>query len=125
MIRQIRASYFPNFKNAEYCALSTDTIPNYVKDGDIVYLIDQGKRCIYDAVSGTLVPQQSSGGGGLPSGGSAGQVIMNDGSGGGYWVTLGFVVDENGILDIGEIDGSASTSDVVGVGEAGYMILRS
>ena len=63
MLKQTRASYFSNFKNAQYCALSTDTIPNYIKNGDEVYFIDTAKRCLYDADSGTLIEQPSSGGG--------------------------------------------------------------
>ena len=42
MIKQIRASYFANFKNAQYCALSSDTVPDYLENGDEVYIIDTG-----------------------------------------------------------------------------------
>ena len=48
MIKQIRASYFANFKNAQYCALSTDQIPDYLENGDEVYIIDTGKNYFFD-----------------------------------------------------------------------------
>lgn len=54
MIKQIRASYFANFKNAQYCALSTDLIPDYLENGDKVYMIDTGKNYFWDAISSDL-----------------------------------------------------------------------
>ena len=61
MIKQIRASYFVNFKNAQYCALSTDPIPDYLENGDEVYMIDIGKNYIWDAISSDLYEDKSSG----------------------------------------------------------------
>lgn len=64
MIKQIRASYSNNKKNAQYCALSTDNLPNYLKNGDEVYFIDTGKSYIYNEQTGELVEGTLSGGGG-------------------------------------------------------------
>lgn len=63
MIKQIRASYSNNKKNAQYCALSTDNLPNYLKNGDEVYFIDTGKSYIYNEQTGELVEGTLSGGG--------------------------------------------------------------
>lgn len=63
MIKLIRPAFYHNKRNASYCALSTDSIPDYVKDGDEVYLIDEGIYTRYDATSGQLVPDESEGGG--------------------------------------------------------------
>ena len=63
MIKQIRASYSNNKKNAQYCALSTDNLPNYLKNGDEVYFIDTGKCYIYNGQTGELVEGTLSGGG--------------------------------------------------------------
>lgn len=59
MIKQIRASYFANFKNAQYCALSSDPIPDYLENGDKVYLIDKGKNYIWDASSSSLIEDKT------------------------------------------------------------------
>ena len=64
MIKQIRASYSNNKKNAQYCALSTDELPNYFKNGDEVYFIDTGKCYTYNEQTGELVEGTLSGGGG-------------------------------------------------------------
>lgn len=66
MIQLIRAAYYSNFKNAEYCALSTDltTLPTYLKNGDKIYVIDTGKKYIYNSASGEIVEEISGGGGG-------------------------------------------------------------
>ena len=72
MIKQIRASYFANFKNAQYCALSSDTIPDYLENGDEVYIIDTGKNYIYDASSSSLIEKKPING--VPSGGVSGQL---------------------------------------------------
>ena len=107
MIKQIRASYFANFKNAQYCALSSDTIPDYLENGDEVYIIDTGKNYIYDASSSSLVEKKQIKG--VPSGGVSGQVLGKTGSEEDdyAWVTLsegiqtiGFVTDANGILNV-------------------------
>lgn len=105
MIKQIRAAYFPNFKNAEYCALSDDPIPDYVNDGDKVYIIDSGKYCIYDATSGTLAEEPNIG---LLSGGLQNQVLVktDDENYNFEWKTITgssvveFALDNNNILDI-------------------------
>ena len=75
MIKQIRASYFHNFKNAQYCALSNDPIPDYLENGDQVYIIDQGKIYYWDESSSSLFEKPTTG---LPSGGTAGQVLGLD-----------------------------------------------
>ena len=68
MIKQMRASYFHNFKNAQYCALSDDPIPNDLENGDEVYIIDQGKIYYWDASSSSLYEYKGGQGG---SGGSS------------------------------------------------------
>lgn len=107
MIKQIRASYFANFKNAQYCALSTDTIPDYLENGDEVYIIDTGKNYIYDASSSSLIEKKPITG--LPSGGVSGQVLGKTGTEDDdvQWITLtqgiqtiGFATDTNGILNV-------------------------
>lgn len=62
MIKQIRPSYYHNKKNAQYCCLSTDSLPSYLKNGDEVYFIDTGKNYIYDETNHELVEDKSSGG---------------------------------------------------------------
>lgn len=62
MIKQIRAAFYHNKKNSQYCCLSTDEIPDYLKNGDEVYFIDTGKKYVYDAISGQLYEKQSGGG---------------------------------------------------------------
>lgn len=84
MIKQIRASYFANFKNAQYCALSSDAVPDYLENGDEVYIIDTGKNYIYDASSSSLIEKKSTTG--LPSGGTAGQVLGLDSNLNPTWV---------------------------------------
>lgn len=69
MIKQMRASYFHNFKNAQYCALSNDPIPDYLENGDQVYIIDQGKIYYWDELSSSLYEYKGRGEGG--SGGSS------------------------------------------------------
>jgi len=67
MIKQIRAAFYHNKKNAQYCCLSEDienAIPDCLKNGDEVYFIDTGKKYVYDAVSGQLYEKPSGGGGG-------------------------------------------------------------
>ena len=66
MIQLVRAAYYSNFKNAEYCALSTDltTLPTYLKNGDKIYVIDTGKKYTYNSSSEEIVEEAS---GGLPS----------------------------------------------------------
>ena len=73
MIKQMRASYFHNLKNAQYCALSDDPIPDYLENGDEVYIIDTGKNYFWDASSSSLIEKKAVIG--LPSGGVAGQVL--------------------------------------------------
>ena len=107
MIKQIRASYFYNFKNAQYCALSTDIneIPSYLNNGDQVYIIDTGKSFIYNETTGQLEEEPTIG---MLSGGAQNQVLMKN-SGENYdmsWTTLtdlssvGFGIDANGILNV-------------------------
>ena len=107
MIKQIRASYYHNFKNAQYCALSTDTdeIPNYLKNGDQVYIIDTGKSYIYDEFNGQLVEEITFG---ILSGGAQNQALMKN-SGDNFdfsWKTITdvtgveFGLDNNGILNV-------------------------
>lgn len=107
MIKQIRASYFANFKNAQYCALSTDQIPDYLENGDEVYIIDTGKNYCWDASSSSLIEKKAVNG--LPSGGVVGQVLGKTGTDDDdvEWVTLsqdiqtiGFATDANGILNV-------------------------
>ena len=62
MIKQIRPSYYHNKKNTQYCCLSTDSLPSYLKNGDEVYFIDTGKNYIYDETNHELVEDKSSGG---------------------------------------------------------------
>lgn len=68
MIKQMRASYFHNFKNAQYCALSDDPIPDDLENGDEVYIIDQGKIYYWDESSSSLYEYKGGRGG---SGGSS------------------------------------------------------
>lgn len=68
MIKQMRASYFHNLKNAQYCALSDDPIPDYLENGDEVYIIDKGKTYYWDASSSSLYEYKGDNGG---SGGSS------------------------------------------------------
>lgn len=107
MIKQIRASYFANFKNAQYCALSTDQIPDYLENGDEVYIIDTGKNYIWDVSSSSLIEKKPIIG--IPSGGVAGQFLGKTGTEDDdvEWVTLsqgiqtiGFAIDANGILNV-------------------------
>ena len=69
MIKQMRASYFHNLKNAQYCALSDDPIPDYLENGDEVYIIDKGKIYYWDASSSSLYEYKgdNSGSGGSSS----------------------------------------------------------
>lgn len=60
MIKLIRPAFSHNKRNASYCALSTDEIPDYLKDGDEVYLIDSGIYTYYDSSSGELVSEEIS-----------------------------------------------------------------
>lgn len=62
MIKLIRPAFSHNKRNASYCALSTDEIPDYIKDVDEVYLIDSGIYTYYDASSGELVSEESNSG---------------------------------------------------------------
>lgn len=64
MIKQVRAAFYHNKKNSQYCCLSTDIIPDYLENGDEVYFIDTGKKYVYDAVSDQLYEKPSGGGGG-------------------------------------------------------------
>ena len=107
MIKQIRASYYYNFKNAQYCALSTDidNIPNYLKNGDQVYIIDTAKSYIYDEANNQLVEELTFG---IFSGGAQNQVLMKNGSEN-YdfsWQTItdvtgvAFGLDNDGILNV-------------------------
>ena len=64
MIKQMRASYFHNFKNAQYCALSDDPIPDDLENGDEVYIIDQGKIYYWDESSSSLYEYKGEGGSG-------------------------------------------------------------
>ena len=107
MIKQIRASYYANFKNAQYCALSSDTIPSYLENGDEVYFIDTGKNYYWDASSSSLIEKKSVQG--LPSGGVAGQVLGKTGTEDDdvSWITLAsgistisFQTDANGVLNV-------------------------
>lgn len=102
MIKQIRASYFANFKNAQYCALSSDPIPDYLENGDEVYIINTGKNYFYDASSSSLIEKKPIIG--LPSGGVSGQVLSKTGieDDDVQWITLtyGFATDANGILNV-------------------------
>ena len=63
LIKQIRPSYYHNKKNTQYCCLSTDTLPDYLQNGDEVYFIDTGKNYFYNATTGELVEDKSSGSG--------------------------------------------------------------
>lgn len=67
MIKQMRASYFHNFKNAQYCALSDDPIPDDLENGDEVYIIDQGKIYYWDESSSSLYEYKEGGSGGSSS----------------------------------------------------------
>lgn len=67
MIKQMRASYFHNFKNAQYCALSDDPIPDDLENGDEVYIIDQGKIYYWDESSSSLYEYKGGGSGGSSS----------------------------------------------------------
>ena len=107
MIKQIRASYFANFKNSQYCALSDDDIPSYLENGDEVYFIDTGKNYYWDASSSSLIEKKPIIG--VPSGGVSGQILgkigLEDDDIG--WVSLaqgvsivGFAIDNNGILNV-------------------------
>lgn len=105
MIKQVRASYFHNFKNAQYCALSTDDIPNYLNNGDQVYFIDTGKSFIYNEVTGQLQEEPTMG---IISGGLENQVLVKN-SNDNYdvtWKTIAavstveFETDNNGILNV-------------------------
>lgn len=72
MIKQIRTAYFANFKNAQYCALSTDPIPDDLKNGDEVYMIDTGKNYFWDAISSDLYEDKNGGAS------DAGEITYND-----------------------------------------------
>lgn len=107
MIKQIRASYFANFKNAQYCALQDDPIPDYLENGDEVYIIDTGKNYFWDASSSSLIEKKPIIG--VPIGGVSGQVLGKTGTEDDdiAWVTLsegiqtiGFAIDANGILNV-------------------------
>lgn len=124
MLKQTRASYFSNFKNAQYCALSSDPIPDYVKNGDEVYIIDTAKRCLYDADSGTLIEQPSSGGGGSSDWTNASVTFINNTpENGEYFVDTPFGVipieeQETIVLPLKKEDGSIfylSLKDIVDV----------
>lgn len=58
MIKQIRAAYYCNKKNSQYCCLSTDTLPDYLKNGDEVYFIDTAKDYYYNESTGELVEKK-------------------------------------------------------------------
>ena len=73
MIKQILASYFYNKKNAQYCCLSTDELPDYLKNGDEVYFIDTGKRYYYDEVTERLYEANDGSG----SGGSGNEYTIH------------------------------------------------
>ena len=47
MIKQMRASYFHNFKNAQYCALSDDPIPDDLENGDEKFIIGMNHLLLY------------------------------------------------------------------------------
>lgn len=107
MIKQIRASYYNNFKNAQYCALSTDidSIPDYLNNGDQVYIIDTGKSFIYNEAAGKLVEEPTFS---VLSGGLENQVLVKN-TNKDYditWKTITgatnveFTVDGNGILNV-------------------------
>ena len=108
MTKQIRASYFHNFKNAQYCALTSNienTLPDYLKNGDQIYVIDTGKSYIYNEEDDQLEEEPTVG---LISGGLKNQVLMKN-SNDNYdmsWQTIAdlstvsFEVDNNGILNV-------------------------
>lgn len=86
MIKQIRASYYHNKKNAQYCALSTDVLPSYIQHGDEVYFIDTGIPYWYNGVTGELVQKVTLGvpgpqGQGVPSGGEQYDVLLKSTNG--------------------------------------------
>lgn len=108
MVKQIRASYFHNLKNAQYCALLSDIqdeLPDFLNNGDEVYIIDTAKKYYYNASTGQLdeQPTMANIGGGVEN-----QVLMKNGNDD-YdfkWVTLTdlsgveFTTDSNGILNV-------------------------
>ena len=107
MIKQIRTSYFSNFKNSQYCALSTDVIPSYLDNGDEVYFIDTGKVYYWDSFTSSLIEKKQVNG--VPDGGIQGQFLGKTGPDDGDfgWQTLAsgissisFQIDDNGILDV-------------------------
>lgn len=116
MIKQIRASYFRNFKNAQYCCLSTDNPPADIifRTGDTVYLIDTGKTYMYDEIEEQWYEQPSSGGG---SGSLAIDVDYSDLVGlttdgeletGAYYRIRDYVTTVNGKYDLTYIIGQSA-----------------
>ena len=108
MTKQIRASYFHNFKNAQYCALTSDienTLPDYLKNGDQIYVIDTGKSYLYNEATSELIEEPTIG---MLSGGFSNQFLMKN-SADNYdmsWQTIAdlstvsFEVDNDGILNV-------------------------
>lgn len=78
MIKQIRASYYHNKKNAQYCALSTDVLPSYIQHGDEVYFIDTGISYWYNGATEELVQKVTPG---VPSGGEQYDVLLKSTNG--------------------------------------------
>lgn len=112
MIKQIRPAFYHNLRNSQYCALSTDSIPSYLENGDEVYFIDSGKIYIWNSATDSLVEKKQISG--LPTDGLNGQVLFKDTESefGASWGTIvegssivKFAINENGILNIISIQG--------------------
>ena len=112
MIKQIRPAFYRNLRNSQYCALSTDSIPSYLENGDEVYFIDIGKIYIWNSTTDSLVEKKQISG--LPPDGLDGQVLFKDNNSefGASWGTIvegssivKFAINENGVLDITTIQG--------------------
>lgn len=112
MIKQIRPAFYHNLRNSQYCALSTDSIPSYLENGDEVYFIDSGKIYIWNSATDSLVEKKQVNG--LPPDGLNGQVLFKDTESefGASWGTIvegssivKFATNENGILNITSIQG--------------------
>lgn len=107
MIKQIRPAFYHNLRNSQYCALSTDSIPSYLENGDEVYFIDSGKIYIWNSVTDSLVEKKQVSS--LPPDGLDGQVLFKDTNSefGASWGAIvegmsivKLSVNENGILSI-------------------------